>query len=203
MFFGRNKSNDTPVTAPAPKPAAAPANPVNADDFFKGMGRKPKSPRAIDTPEVTGLREAPAPAPVSTLPDLGVKTIETDGLADKTLMQDDTNYGDIDEISGVEDIDAALAAAAAPKVKEPEPEPEPPKMLSPDDFFKDMGRKPKKKEVEVNIESPDIVGLREAPEPVPECTLSDIDIDSVDIGVLPDMTIPKPGVKYGDIKEIG
>ncbi|MCM1525442.1 MAG: hypothetical protein NC120_13420 [Ruminococcus sp.] len=211
MFFGigKNKSNDKP-SAPVSVPVSAPSVPSNAvsgkpmdpDDFFKGMGRKPKSPKDIAAPEVTGLRETAPPAPESTLPDLGVNFIETDGLTDKSA-QDNSGYSaDIDEIGGDIDIDAAFAAAAAPKVKEPEPEPEPPKMLDPEDFFKDMGRRPKKKEPEVNIESPDIIGLREAPEPVPESTLADIDIGGVDIGVLPDKTVPEAGVKYGDIAEI-
>ncbi|MCI7766464.1 MAG: hypothetical protein MSJ26_00550 [Oscillospiraceae bacterium] len=49
-----------------------------------------------------------------------------------------------------------------------------------DDFFKDMGRKPKKREVNVNIESPDIVGLREEPLPPPGSTIKNIASVSTD-----------------------
>ncbi|UKI16390.1 MAG: hypothetical protein L6V87_00170 [Ruminococcus sp.] len=47
------------------KPASSPIEqPVNADDFFKDMGRKPKPKKVdfnIESPEITGLREAPLP----------------------------------------------------------------------------------------------------------------------------------------------
>ena len=64
MAFWNKPQSDTP--APSPAPVSSPSKIVDADDFFKDMGRKPKLPKdlaSIETPEVTGLREGPAPVP--------------------------------------------------------------------------------------------------------------------------------------------
>ncbi len=105
-FFGKNKEKSAPA-APAASPAAArPAAPVNPDDFFKDLDRKPSRKAApavkaeIDVPEVTGLREAPPPAPECTIDTLSTSTLSTDGLRDKAAEYDGLyhgNMGDIDE----------------------------------------------------------------------------------------------------------
>ena len=69
-----------------------------------------------------------------------------------------------------------------------------------DDFFKDMGRKPKKREVNVNIESPDIVGLREEPLPPPGSTIKNI--ASVSTDELIDKTNYDDGFIHGNIKVV-
>ena len=90
FLFNKSKKNEAPAPAPVPsKPASSPIKqPVNADDFFKDMGRKPKPKKVdfnIESPEITGLREAPLPRPESTLSNLDTDAISTDGLRDKTL----------------------------------------------------------------------------------------------------------------------
>ena len=90
FLFNKSKKNEVPAPAPVPsKPASSPIKqPVNADDFFKDMGRKPKPKKVdfnIESPEITGLREAPLPRPESTLSNLDTDAISTDGLRDKTL----------------------------------------------------------------------------------------------------------------------
>ena len=79
-FFGKKK----PAPAPAAPKKSVPV--VDADDFFKDMGRKPKKPtdlQMIDLPEITGLRERPLEPPGSTIKN--AVEVSTDGLADKTL----------------------------------------------------------------------------------------------------------------------
>ncbi len=79
-----------PVRVEAPKP-------IDPEDFFKNMGRRRETPKEvvnIAVPEVTGLREKPAEAPVSTLGSINDE-INTDGLADKNLLPDVFTHGDI------------------------------------------------------------------------------------------------------------
>ncbi|WP_432649433.1 hypothetical protein [Huintestinicola sp.] len=60
---------------------------------------------------------------------------------------------------------ASVSPSPAPGLNQP---------VSADDFFKDMGRKPKKRETDVNIDCPEIVGLREEPLPPPGSSIKNI-----------------------------
>lgn len=86
----------------------------------------------------------------------------------------------------------------------PKPDPVPAAKIShpadADDFFKDMGRKPKKREVNVNIESPEIVGLREEPLPPPGSTIKNI--ASVSTDELIDKTNYDDGFIHGNIRVV-
>ncbi|MBQ8177470.1 MAG: hypothetical protein IJ035_10605 [Oscillospiraceae bacterium] len=162
-----NKPQDA-APAPSPAPVSSPAKFVDADDFFKDMGRKPKLPKdlaSIETPEVTGLREEPAPVPECTLADY-TNEINTDGLIDKAALDDGQYHGYMEDRPTDEEV-AAKEAAAARKAAANQPA-----FADPDDFFKGMGRKKAPKEL-AQIETPDVVGLREGPAPVAECTLAD------------------------------
>ncbi len=166
-----NKPQDV-APAPSPAPVSSPAKFVDADDFFKDMGRKPKvveekEVKSIETPEVTGLREGPAPVPECTLANYE-NEINTDGLIDKAALDDGQYHGFMedrpsDEEVAAKEADAARKAAAAAQ----------PAFNDPDDFFKDMGKKAKQPKELAQIETPDVVGLREGPAPVAECTLAD------------------------------
>lgn len=77
-------------------------DPLSAEDFFGDIDRR-KNRRGrvnpnIDVPEVTGLREEPAPPPVSTIAEMA-DNIDTDGLRDKNLDPDKFVRGDINVIN--------------------------------------------------------------------------------------------------------
>lgn len=168
MAFWNKPQSAAP--APSPAPVSSPSKIVDADDFFKDMGRKPKLPKdlaSIETPEVTGLREGPAPVPECTLTDYE-NEINTDGLIDKAALDDGQYHGFMEDRPSDEEV-AAKEAAAAKKAAAAAEE----AFVDPDDFFKDMGKKPKLPKELAQIETPDVVGLREGPAPVAECTLAD------------------------------
>lgn len=165
-----NKPQDVAPT-PSPAPVSSPKPFVDADDFFKDMGRKPKvveekEVKSIETPEVTGLREGPAPVPECTLANYE-NEINTDGLIDKAALDDGQYHGFMEDRPSDEEV-AAKEAAAARKAVATQPA-----FNDPDDFFKDMGKKAAKPKELAQIETPDVVGLREGPAPVAECTLAD------------------------------
>ncbi|MDE5859678.1 MAG: hypothetical protein K2H23_04760, partial [Oscillospiraceae bacterium] len=153
------------------------------------------------------LREAPEEAPTSTLADIGSEIIAADSLIDKAARDDGAYHGNMDNIDE-NAIDVSTLDISAKK-SETEKSPAEPVLkqsgvLDADDFFKDMGKKSKKKEENVNIESPDIVGLREAPEPVLPSTLDDlgIDVDEIDTDSLPDKTLLDDGLYHGTLQSI-
>lgn len=216
MIFEKNKSKDPEPLAfkSEPKPAAEPVNPPSAsidpDDFFKDMGRKPKQPKPaevkeeIESPEIVGLREAPEEAAPSTLADIDIGAVDTDILPDKTLLDDGLYHGTLADIEGTVDTDSLPdyvprglpeeTSAAAPEQKSG--------VLDADDFFKDMGRKKKSAEVKAEIESPEIVGLREAPEEVAPSTLDDIGLSGINTDGLPDKTLLDDGHYHGTLESV-
>lgn len=168
MAFWNKPQSAAP--APSPAPASSPKPFVDADDFFKDMGRKPKiveekEVKSIETPEVTGLREGPAPVPECTLANYE-NEINTDGLIDKAALDDGQYHGYMEDRPSDEEV-AAKEAAAARKAAANQPA-----FNDPDDFFKDIGKKKLPKDLAA-IDTPDVVGLREGPAPVAECTLAD------------------------------
>lgn len=84
------------------------------------MGRKPKPKKVdfnIESPEITGLREAPLPRPESTLSNLDTDAISTDGLRDKTLDVEES-LGNIKTVD-VEEIDAEMDEILPDKTANP------------------------------------------------------------------------------------
>lgn len=109
MLFGKNKANAAPVSRPAPAPAPAAQSAkmvVDPNDFFSDIDRKSavkkKSAAAVSAdvaiPEVTGLREAPLPAPECTIDNLSTGTLSTDGLVDKMANYDGAYHGNMSDI---------------------------------------------------------------------------------------------------------
>lgn len=210
MIFGKNKTSEPSVT---PAVNSASVKNIDPDDFFQDMGRKPKQTKPaevkaeIESPEITGLREAPEEVPPSTLADIGTENIAADTLIDKAALDDGAYHGNMDNIDentidvGTLDV---KTERTAPAEASDEPAVKTGGAVDADDFFKDMGRKSKKKEENVNIESPDIVGLREAPEPVLPSTLDDIGIDvgEINTDILPDKTLLDDGLYHGTLQSI-
>lgn len=106
MAFWNNKPQE-PVQPAAPVKPAAPAQTsapkfVDPDDFFKDMGRRPKVQKTdettVESPEITGLREAPPPPPENTLAGLDTANIVTEGLVDKAALDDGLYHGFMDDI---------------------------------------------------------------------------------------------------------
>jgi hypothetical protein len=193
--FFKDMGRKSEPKAPAPTPAAAsapaaspsavkPSAPADPDDFFKDMGRRPKQPKpveaTVDVPEVTGLREAPEPVLPSNMVNLSTSELSTSELRDKRAEDDGAYHGNMNNVDE-STIDISVLERRPAPAAEPAPKPadEPQGFSSPDDFFKDMGRKAKPKEVEVNIESPVITGLREAPEPVLPSYMNDLNTDTL------------------------
>lgn len=90
----------------------------------------------------------------------------------------------------------------------PQPAPTAPKpsspaaFVDPDDFFKDMGRRPKAPKDETTVASPEITGLREAPPPDPEIILAGLNTDSVETTGLIDKTALDDGHYHGFMDDI-
>lgn len=210
MIFGKNKTSEPPVTNAV---NSAPVKNINPDDFFQDMGRKPKQSKPaevkaeIESPEITGLREAPEEIPPSTLAAIGTENVSADTLIDKAALDDGAYHGNMDNI----DENAVDVGTLDVKTERTVPAESPASAavtrsgaVDADDFFKDMGKKAKKKEENVNIEAPDVVGLRETPAPVLPSTLDDIGINvgEIDTNILPDKTLLDDGLYHGTLQSI-
>lgn len=213
FLFNKSEKNDSPApiqNKPVSQPTASTVKqPIDADDFFKDMGRKKAPPKAvneIESPEITGLREAPPPRPDSTLP--MIDSVSTDALRDKTLDVTE-GLGNIKTVD-VSKTDSELDEVLPDKTADPVhyipfeiPDEEPAAVsdpLDPDSFFSNMGKR--KKKPQAVIESPEITGLREAPEEIPESTLQGLDTDLLSTAALRDKTIEDNSFIHGDINEI-
>lgn len=188
LFKGKKEAEAAPVSTP--KPVSQPVQNINPDDFFKDMGRRPKRnpDDPIEAPEITGLREAPEAAPEILIKNIVTDEAAAEMLADKTIMVNDGSYGNIRVIDegaiDVEELDRERARkAAAPVQAEPE------KMVDPDDFFKNMGRRAKRNPDDPIEQLPEITGLREAPEAAPVSSIGGIDSDSITTAGLRDKTL--------------
>lgn len=216
FFFNKNKKaeNTAPVQPSQPSPVkSAPRPIVDADDFFKDMGRKPKPKTVsfeIETPEVTGLREAPLPPPGSTINNLATDEHMTDGLADKTLEITE-NLGNIKIIDSTYDnIDAVLPdknfvtpdedeiyaqeIGRKPKIKNSDP-------MSADSFFADIDRR-RNRRPSADIDVPEVTGLREEPEAAPQSLLAEAVADEAAAEQLADKTLYDDSFIHGDISGI-
>lgn len=212
FFFGKNQkeeSHSAPVSAP--KPAAEPKKIVDADDFFKDMGRKPKAaepaePEAsVDVPVVTGLREAPEPVLPSNMNDLNTDELSIGGLRDKSAEDDGAYHGNMNDIDEASLDMSSLDRKKSDEVTaEPEPSPaaKPASFLDPDDFFKDMGRKAKPAEVKETVDIPVITGLREAPEVVLPSNMNDLDTGALTTDGLRDKSAEDDGAYHGNMNDI-
>lgn len=195
LFFG-NKKNTPPAPSSAPVSPVS-SGPVDADDFFKDMGRKPRKREVdvnIESPDIVGLREEPLPPPGSTIKN--INSVSTDDLADKSGFDDSFIHGNIKTVN-TEVIDVDNAFAMEKQQKEANALAATVNSQNPDDFFKDLDRK--KNRVKADIAVPEVTGLREAPEPPPMIkirNITDVDTD----GLIDKTTIVEEGL--GNISEI-
>ncbi|MGN1089968.1 MAG: hypothetical protein ACI4Q6_06160 [Huintestinicola sp.] len=213
LFFGKKAKDEAPapskpVANPAPIP---PAKPVDPNDFFADIDKRaaaarraePKRPDLV-SPEITGLREAPAAPPPIRINNIAGDEAAAEALADKTIPDPSIKYGDISVIS--EDIDTDSLPMYGEKKTDAPKKFETEGKLSAEDFFGDLDKRaaaarraePKRPD----LVSPEITGLREAPEAAPPSSINNIVGDEAAAEALADKTIPDPSVKYGDINDI-
>ncbi len=83
------------------------------------------------------------------------------------------------------------SAAGAGKLAQP---------VNADDFFKDLDRKKKPKKIDMNIEVPEVKGLREAPLPPPGSTINNIAAGASAVENLIDKNTVEDDFVHGDIK---
>lgn len=214
-FFNIGKPK-TPPPAPAVpvQKAVSPgaSAPVSADDFFKDIDNRKKRPKkvddTIDVPEVTGLRESPLPPPECTVKNMATDALDTDGLRDKTLNPDVFVRGDINKAEDVAVDDNILpdkTADITPWSEEKEELRRAKKVLDPssaEDFFSDIDRRKNRRgRVDPNIASPEVTGLREAPEAPPVSSIVNA-ADNIDTDGLRDKTACPDQFVRGDINVI-
>ncbi|MBQ8780424.1 MAG: hypothetical protein IJZ72_01930 [Oscillospiraceae bacterium] len=89
-----------------------------------------------------------------------------------------------------------------PAPSAPKPAASPSSFVDPDDFFKDMGRRPKAPKDETTVASPEITGLREAPPPDPEIILAGLNTDAVQTDGLIDKAALDDGHYHGFMDDI-
>ncbi|MBQ5329858.1 MAG: hypothetical protein J6F31_01265 [Oscillospiraceae bacterium] len=190
-LFGFGKKKEEPL--PKVSPVSSVSN-VDPDEFFKNMGRKPKTPKGvaeISVPEVAGhLREEPLPRPKSTIKSFA-QEINTDGLVDKSALAPAEDRGDIRLIDTTR-----LNTDVIPKEEKIYREP---KELSADDFFKDLDRK---RPAKIDIDVPEVTGLREGPAPQYKTEIGDAFADTKAAEALKDKTTAPLGFVTGDINTI-
>jgi len=210
-IFNRNKKNNEP--APVQK-SAAPSSPkpiVDADDFFKDLDKKSKPKEVsfeVETPEVTGLREAPLPRPVSEINMVETDEAAAEALADKTAMVLGDEYGDINAVNVSVDTDEVLPDKTLqertyipfeiPEEEEAKPEFDP---LDPDAFFRDIDRSKRRNKVKTTIEAPEVTGLRETPAAAPESEINEI-AEEISTDSLRDKTLDDNSAFIGNINDV-
>ncbi len=213
LFNKGKKNNESPAQNAVPsKPVSSGLKPiVNADDFFKDMGRKPKVKKAefdIDVPEVTGLREAPPPAPESTINVIGTDSGAADMLEDKSVYAHPEELGNINTIDvsvlDTENVlpDKTLQPSRFVPFEIPEEEEKAADPLDPDSFFRAMDKRRARKRIKTSVEAPEITGLRDAPAEAPHIDISNIDTSSVSTDALIDKSAAPEGEIYGNISAL-
>lgn len=214
FLFNKGKKNNEPSiqNTPIAKPASAAfRQPVDADDFFKDMGRKPKPKKPefdIEAPEVTGLREAPLPAPGSTINNINTDSEAAEQLEDKTVCAHPEELGNINTLDtssfNADDIlpDKTLEPSRFVPFEVPEEEAKPSDPLDPDSFFKDIDRRRALKRIKTSVEAPEITGLRDAPAKAPQSDINDLDTSVLSTDGLADKTITDESFIHGNISEL-
>lgn len=209
FFFNKNKDNEIPVSKPS-APASSPiSKPIDPDDFFKDMGRKPKPKKfdmSIAVPEITGLRDEPLPPPGSRINNIDTPEEEAQRLRDKNLMPDVFTRGDIRtaDLSNV-DTETMLidrtdpeAVAAYERAKDAMPS----NPVSADDFFRDIDRRRKNRKVDISIDLPEVTGLRERPEEAPVSNINNLDTELLSTDRLRDKSADPRIEGYADINVV-
>lgn len=170
LFFGNKKSESIP--------SSGMNQPINADDFFKDMGRKPKKTEVdanIAIPDIIGLRDEPLPPPGSTIKNIA--SVSTDDLIDKTDYDDGFIHGNIVTVNtSALDVDTALS-----RDKEKNNGELSERIMTsqnPDDFFKDIDRRRGRGKTDIAV--PEVTGLREEPLPPPRSTIRSVSEISTD-----------------------
>lgn len=189
-LFGFGKKKDEPL----PKMnGQAPVGSINPDDFFRDMGRKPKKPKGVEeisSPEIVGLHDEPLPRPKIDIKSFG--EIDTTGLADKTEEQPTYKKGNIKQID-TESLDTEHIGKEEKILRSA------PKPVTADDFFKDLDRKRPKS---IDIDLPEITGLREEPIPHHNTDIGDEVPDETAVDALPDKLHETHDYINGDISTI-
>ncbi len=186
--FGKKKEA---IPSPAPKTTISDVNP---DDFFKDMGRKPKAPKGVTeiaSPEITGLHDEPLPRPVSTIKNYAEK-IDTDQLIDKTELPPDAHHADIRQIN-TDTLDTENIPKEEKILRST------PKPVTADDFFADLDRKRPRS---IDIDLPEVTGLREHPEEHHITDIGDVIPDDAAADALADKTTEPFDFVVGDINGI-
>ena len=184
LFGKKNSIPNTPLNQ-----TSAPI--TDAEDFFKDMGRKKKPVKDtfdIDLPIITGLHDEPLPAPGSTIKN--ADSVDTDGLRDKSGDGPDPLHARIREFK--EEIDTTVIPKEE-KIYRSE------KVITADDFFRDLDRKRAPK---IDIDVPEITGLREAPEAHHISDIGDADPDEDAVEALADKTHEVGNFVHGDISVV-
>ena len=214
FLFNKSKKTNEPTienTTTAKPASAAFRQPVDADDFFKDMGRKPKPKKIefdIDVPEVTGLREAPLPAPGSTINNINTDSEAAEQLEDKTIYAHPEELGNINTLDtssfNAEDIlpDKTLEPSRFVPFEVPVEETKPTDPLDPDSFFKDIDRRRALKRIKTSVEVPEITGLRDAPAESPESHINDLDTSALNTDGLADKTTSNDDFIHGNISAL-
>lgn len=225
MFFKKDSPKKQPAsTVSAPKPQnainpddffrdmgkkSAPQAAVNPDDFFKDMGKKKPAAEpvevkeTVDIPEITGLREAPEAVLPSNMNDLDTSDLvsATAALRDKAAEDDGAYHGnmnDADESS----LDMSILERKKAETPPPVQKEEGSQPLTADDFFSNMGKKTKPVEIKEEIESPEIVGLRETPEVILPSNMNDLNTDTLTTNGLRDKTAEDDGTYHGSMSDV-
>lgn len=190
-FFGKKKQETMPTNT-----TSAPID--NAEDFFKDMGRKRKQPTGfidVEPPIISGLHDEPLPPPGSTIKN--AEEVETASLRDKSNDAPDPMHARINAIK--EEINTDVIPKEEKIYREPNFG-----GISADDFFRDLDRKKPAKAVEIDV--PEVTGLREHPVEHTQAQIGGADDDeaAVEAAVeaLKDKTTETGDFVHGDINTV-
>lgn len=101
-YHGNMNDAYTATEAPKEEKVFDPSSAVTAEDFFSNMGRKSTPKPAA---ERVVLREEPLPEVGSSMNELDVSALATDGLRDKSYENDELYHGSMNDIPDEEAID--------------------------------------------------------------------------------------------------
>ena len=187
-FFGKKKpEEEIPMNF-----TSAPVD--NVDDFFKDMGRKPKMPDGvvdIEPPLITGLHDEPLPPPGSTI--VNAEEVTTEELRDKSGDGPDPLHARITTIK--EEINTDVIPKEKKIYRSPNIG-----GVNADDFFRDLDRKKPPKPVEIDV--PEVTGLREGPANAPNIDIAGAEPDEAAVDALKDKTKEVGNFVHGDISVV-
>ncbi len=187
-FFGKKKPQEEMPT----NFTSAPID--NAEDFFKDMGKKPKKPTGfidVEPPIITGLHDDPLPPPGSTIKN--AEDVNTDSLRDKSGDGPDPLHARITTIK--EEINTDVIPKEEKIYRSPNIG-----GVNADDFFRDLDKKKPPKAVEIDV--PEVTGLREGPEVHTSAHIAAEIPDEDAVEALKDKTKETGDFVHGDINTV-